>query len=271
MVDKLDWQGHVGKEWSKRMDGLDQLLGPVGDIGIAALGDVTDKRVLDVGCGAGSTSRALTAFGADVTGVDISNDLLTLAKQQGGADFILADASTDPLGGPYDAVYSRCGAMFFDDAAAGWAHIKSQTVKGGNLVIVCWCEGHENGWASIPIKAAGSLLGQAPAPAPPGTPGPFAWADPDFFAPILKQAGWNDLAWRSVDAKAVITTGNDPDPVARAVQFTLRVGPLAKRLEGVLPEKRAQIALFIAAAYQKYLDGDAVRIPTKAWIITGQA
>ena len=97
MVDKFDWQGSVGKEWSKRMDGLDHLLNPVGELGIAAMGNVKGKRVLDVGCGAGSTSRALNTLGADVTGVDISKDLLALAKEQGGAKYMLADASADPL------------------------------------------------------------------------------------------------------------------------------------------------------------------------------
>ncbi|MBL4750796.1 MAG: class I SAM-dependent methyltransferase [Amylibacter sp.] len=271
MVNKLDWQGSVGKEWSKRMDGLDPLLGPVGDMGITALGNVAAKRVLDVGCGAGSTSRALASLAANVTGVDISQDLLALAKQQGAADYILANAAVDPLGGPYDAVFSRCGAMFFDDAVAGWAHIRNATVQGGNLVIVCWCAAQENGWASIPIKAAASLLGEMPPPPPAGTPGPFAWADPGFFAPILENAGWNNLAWRAVEAHAVLTTGDDPDPVARAVQFTLRIGPLARRLEGMPPEKRTEIAQVVAAAYQEYLDGDAVRVPTKAWIITGNA
>jgi len=268
MVDKLDWQGSVGKEWSKRMDGLDHLLNPVGELGIAAMGKVTGKRVLDVGCGAGSTSRALNTLGAEVTGVDISKDLLDLAKEQGGAKYMLVDASADPLGGPYDAVYSRCGAMFFDDAVAGWKHIRNHTVGGGNLVIVCWCAAKENGWASIPLNATRNLLEEMPAP-PVGTPGPFAWADPDFFAPILERAGWNNLAWRAVGADAIITTGDDPDPIERAVQFTLRIGPLARRLEGMAPEKRAKIGALLATAYQNYLIGDAVRVPTKAWIITG--
>jgi SAM-dependent methyltransferase len=270
MVDKLDWQGSVGKEWSKRMDGLDQLLGPVGDIGITALGNVAGKRVLDVGCGAGSTSRALGASGADVTGVDVSSDLLELAKKGGGAKYMLADAATDPLGGPYDAVYSRCGAMFFDDAVAGWEHIRDEVVAGGTLAIVCWCAAKENGWASIPTRAALPLLGPPPLP-PTGAPGPFAWAEPDFFGPILEQAGWKDLAWRAVDADAEITTGDDPDPIERAVQFTLRIGPLARRLEGLSPKKRAEIAQVLATAYQDYLIGDVVRVPTKAWIITGNA
>ncbi|MFK5997477.1 MAG: class I SAM-dependent methyltransferase [Rhodobacterales bacterium] len=272
MVDKLDWQGSVGKEWSKRMDGLDCLLGPVGDAGIAALGNVAGKRVLDVGCGAGSTSRALAALGADVTGVDVSKDLLALAKQAGGADYILADAASAPLGGGYEAVYSRCGAMFFDDAAAGWAHIRAAMAPKADLVIVCWCPGSENGWASIPLNAACPLLGDdMPAPADKGAPGPFAWADPDYFAPILRAAGWKNLTWVAHAADAELTTGDDPDPLTRAVDFTLRIGPLARSLQGMAPERRLEIGQVLRQTYLNYLKDDAVRVPTKAWIITAQA
>jgi hypothetical protein len=87
----------------------------------------------------------------------------------------------------------------------------------------------------------------------------------------LEKAGWNNIAWRAVDARAILTTGDDPDPVARAVEFTLRIGPLARRLEGMAPEKRTEIAKLVAAAYQEYLDGDVVRVPTKAWIISANA
>lgn len=272
MADKLDWQGSVGKEWSKRMDGLNCLLGPVGDAGISALGDVAGKRLLDVGCGAGSTSRTLAALGANVTGVDVSKDLLALAKQDGGADFLLADAASAPLGGPYEAVYSRCGAMFFDDATAGWAHIRGAAAPKAGLSIVCWCRGAENGWASIPLNAARPLLGEdMPAPAQIGVPGPFAWADPDYFAPILQSAGWKNLAWHAYEADAELTTGNDPDPLTRAVNFTLRIGPLARSLAGMAPEQRVQIGQVLRETYQYYLSGDAVRVPTKAWIITGHA
>lgn len=272
MVDKLDWQGRVGQEWANKASGLDMLLGPVGNAGISVLGNVAQKPVLDVGCGAGDTSRALAKIGADVTGVDVSKDLLAVAEKLGGARYILADAAADPLGGPYDAIYSRCGAMFFDDPVAGWAHIRGAAVPGANLSIVCWTAVKENGWASIPLKAAAPILGSTNTPPPqPGTPGPFAWADPDYFGPILKQAGWQSMAWRAVEKPAELSTGDDPDPVERAIQFTLRIGPLASRLEGVPPEVRVEIAAVLRVAFQDYLDGNAVRVPTKAWVITGEA
>lgn len=272
MVSKKDWQGRVGQEWADKADGLDLLLGPVGDAGIAALGNIGGKHVLDVGCGAGSTSRAMVALGASVTGVDISKDLLVVAEAHGGARYILADAGSDNLGGPYDAIYSRCGAMFFDNPVEGWAHIRAQAVAGGALSIVCWCDARDNGWASIPLKAARPILGaDNTKPAPVGSPGPFAWAGPEYFGPLLARAGWKNVAWQAIDLHASLTTGNDPDPIERAIAFTLRVGPLARRLEGVAPEIRAKIANALRDAFQNYLDGDVVRVPTKAWIITGRA
>jgi 2-polyprenyl-3-methyl-5-hydroxy-6-metoxy-1,4-benzoquinol methylase len=42
------------------------------DAQLRALGDVTGKRVLELGCGAGQWSRALAAEGAVVVGFDLS-------------------------------------------------------------------------------------------------------------------------------------------------------------------------------------------------------
>jgi SAM-dependent methyltransferase len=272
MTDKFDWQGKVGKEWADKATGLDLLLDPVGNAGIAALGDVSGKRILDVGCGSGSTSRTLSSLGAKVTGADISADLLEVAKDKGGADYLMADASSDPLGGPYDAVYSRCGAMFFDDPVGGWSHIHESAASGAALSIVCWTAAQENGWASIPVNAANVIIGNDKQAKPPtGTPGPFAWANPEYFAPVLERAGWQNLNWKAVEIAAEIATGSDQDPIERAIQFSLRIGPLARRLAGTPPEIRTQVGLVLRETFKDYLDGDAVRVPTKAWVITGNA
>ncbi len=271
MSDTIDWRGSVGKEWADKVDGLDLLLGPTGDAGIEALDDINGKRVLDVGCGAGTTSRDLASRGAKVTGVDISDDLLNVARERGEANYLMADASSDPLNGPYDAVYSRCGAMFFDDPVGAWAHIRSEVVKGADLSIVCWCSAKENGWASIPMTAARDILElQNVKQAPVGTPGPFAWADPLYFVPILEKAGWSDLTWQAVERPAIFTTGNNPDPVERAVDFTMRVGILARHLKGKPPELRDRVANSLRDVFHKYVDGDAVYVPTKAWVINGK-
>jgi len=271
MSDKIDWRGSVGKEWADKAEGLDHLLGPTGTVGIEMLGDITQKRVLDVGCGAGATARALAARGGNVTGIDISRDLLDVAQAHGGAKYLMADASVGALGGPYDAVYSRCGAMFFDDPVAAWSHIRSEVATDAELSIVCWCAAKENGWATIPMRAARDILELgAIKPAPVGTPGPFAWADPEYFAPVLEQAGWRDVSWKAVERLAMFTTGDNPDPVERAIEFTMRVGVLAGHLKGRSPEIRAKVAEALRDVFGQYIKDDAVYVPTKAWVIKGK-
>ena len=41
---------------------------------------IADKRVLDVGCGGGILSESMAAMGADVTGIDIGKEALTVAE-----------------------------------------------------------------------------------------------------------------------------------------------------------------------------------------------
>ncbi len=50
-----------------------------------ALGDVTSKRVLELGCGAGQWSRTLAGEGALVVGLDLSETQLAAATQAMGA------------------------------------------------------------------------------------------------------------------------------------------------------------------------------------------
>lgn len=62
------------------------------------------RRVLDVGCGAGPLTRALSEAGFEVTGVDTSAALLELAREKApGAQFVNASAYEIELSG-YDAI-----------------------------------------------------------------------------------------------------------------------------------------------------------------------
>jgi SAM-dependent methyltransferase len=49
------------------------------------LGDVSNRRVLDLGTGTGRAAVALAKWGARVTGVDASREMLSVARQRAGA------------------------------------------------------------------------------------------------------------------------------------------------------------------------------------------
>lgn len=280
MTTKLDWEGRVGAEWADKADALDRLLGPSGDEALAAMAPAPGARVLDLGCGAGATSFALAdavGRGGEVWGVDVSADLLARARARQAArgdmdrvHFVQADASAWRPEAPLDGLYSRCGAMFFDAPQDAYAHLRAIMAPGAPLAIACWRSPKLNAWASLPMKLAGDLAAPA-APSAPGAPGPFAWADRDAFAPMLAAAGWRDVAAAPFDHDVPLGAGDDPDPVARAVLFACRIGPLASRLLGQPPALRAAVRARLAEGFAPLVQDGAVRVPASAWVVTARA
>ncbi len=89
---------------------LDRYAGPAADTpypleyAYHELGDVAGQRVVDFGCGSGANSVLLANRGAHVWGIDISEDLLRLARRrlavsgrEGGATFIAGSAHDMPF------------------------------------------------------------------------------------------------------------------------------------------------------------------------------
>lgn len=273
MATAKEWQGRVGQEWARRQTALEALLGPAGAEGLRIFEARQGERILDLGCGAGQTSLALAKSGALVTGVDISPDLLAVAKTTDDTEnvtWLLGDAASIRYDQTFDGLYSRCGAMFFDQPMIAFAHLRFQMRPGARLLIVCWRDAEQNAWARVPLEIARSALGEAQTSLPQsGAPGPFGWARPEVFMPILRSTGWQNLTHQPFDASAVIGNGVHADPLEAAVQFCLRIGPLASRLRGLPPSLRDHLADLLRDGLGLYQDpAGVVRLGTAAWIIT---
>ena len=83
--------------WSAQAGSYDRLTGRVTDRVAERLLDLAEvspgDRVLDVATGAGAVAAAAVARGADVTGVDISQEMVEVARERvPGASFAVADA-----------------------------------------------------------------------------------------------------------------------------------------------------------------------------------
>ena len=108
------WNEAPGQSWVINDAAMNERLENISDILFEGLDVNGYNNGLDIGCGAGSTTRRLaTIMGnqAKVTGLDISEKLLTLARSHPeslGKNFLQADACllyTSPS--PRDATLSR--------------------------------------------------------------------------------------------------------------------------------------------------------------------
>jgi len=223
-----NWDGKVGEKWAAMQPALDAMLAGATAVLAARLADVSGKRVLDIGCGAGVTSQMLLERGAAVTGVDVSTPMLAIAKQrtEGRGEFIRADASDWQPDTPFDCAVSQFGVMFFADPDAAFANIASALRPGGRLLFVCWRAMHENGWVMVPLGAIRDLLPAMPPPVP-HAPGPFGLADGERLAAILAGAGFVDISLTPVDFPVVVAAQGGVD---KALGMMLQIGPAASAL-----------------------------------------
>ncbi|MEV5901733.1 methyltransferase domain-containing protein [Streptomyces sp. NPDC052127] len=112
------------------------------DAHLHALGDVTGKRVLELGCGAGQWSRALAAEGATVVGLDLSEaQLAAAARAMGAARYPLVQGAdqrrvsvvSELTRFPHSRRALRCsGTAEARGAVEGLAEIEEPTVDRGH-------------------------------------------------------------------------------------------------------------------------------------------
>ncbi|MFH9074344.1 class I SAM-dependent methyltransferase [Streptomyces alboflavus] len=105
----------------------------------SVLGDVTGRRVLELGSGAGSNLAHLATLGAHCVGVDVAPSREQTARERWGhlpgLEFRTAEA-TDHLthsGDRYDVVYSIFGAVWFVAPAVLLPLIRARLDAGGTL------------------------------------------------------------------------------------------------------------------------------------------
>lgn len=84
------------------------------DFLLSVLGIVPGQTVLDVGCGPGRHANELAARGFEVTGVDVSETFIEIARSHAPptASFVHMDAATMHFDGEFDAVISICQGAF---------------------------------------------------------------------------------------------------------------------------------------------------------------
>ena len=272
-----DWNGDSGERWAANLDRLDLMLQDFGDAVIAAAGAQRGERVLDIGCGSGTSTFILAEqVGATghVLGVDISEQLVELARaatpDAAPVEFRLADAATAPLPAEsFDLLFSRFGVMFFDDPVVAFAHMRGALKPDGRIAFVCWRSAAENDWVRLPMAAIRDFVPMAPTD--PDAPGPFAFGNRDRLTDILTAAGFADIEVSPFDTRLAYGRSDTRDAALDdALDMAFQVGPLSRALADQPDDIRARAADAVRAVFAAQSGDTSVLIDGAAWIVTAR-
>jgi trans-aconitate methyltransferase len=93
------------------------------------------ERILDIGCGTGQLTAEIARSGAQVTGLDGSQEMLSGArKNYPGIEFVSGDAAAFHFPAPFDAVFSNAVLHWVKNAEGAAASIARALRPGGRFV-----------------------------------------------------------------------------------------------------------------------------------------
>lgn len=263
------WNGPSGLAWVEAQAVLDRMFQPFEDMLVDAISAVSGRRVLDIGCGTGSTTiaaaRKLGPKG-NCVGIDISEPMIASARTRAERDgvpasFICADAQTCAFeAASFDTIISRFGVMFFDDPVRAFANLRRAASEGAELRFAAWRSAAENPFMTTAERAAAPLLPKLPARRP-GAPGQFAFADPDKVQRILAESGWTAIDIQPIDVACTF-------PEAELVSYLSLLGPVGLALREADERTRMQVIETVRAAFEPYVHGSEVRYTAACWMVT---
>ncbi len=268
------WNSRAGERWAASRDAIDAAFAPLTAAALDRADARPGERILDVGCGCGTTTLALArSVGPDgtVLGLDVSTPMLDAARgrvRDTNVRFVLADAATHPFGrDALDLVFSRFGVMFFDDPVAAFVNLRSGLRPGGRLVFACWRPLAENAWFDVPVRAVLPFAPPSPS-ADPHAPGPFAFADPSRVRAILDAAGVAGVQVAPHEAPVSLAGPGDLDG---AVRFASTIGPASRLLAEVDGAARPEALAALRSALAQHRSTEGVALGGAIWIVSGHA
>ncbi len=259
--------------WQRHLRTIDEHLAIYGRPAIDGLKITEGDRVLDLGCGPGTTTHELAhqvGPRGRVLGVDVSPAMVSIARHRNAGvanvRFVVADVQIDELGHGFDAAYSRFAMMLLPDPAAGLANLRGALRVGGRLAFVTWGPLRENPWMYVPRLAAAPLLGLKYTLPGPAEPNPYPFSDPDSIHELLTGAGFVDIAVKTVHGVRRINHDHADQDLTGLME---EGGALADRWDStVAPSTRSDCIQAITEAIQPYHAEDGWHLPGMAYCAT---
>jgi SAM-dependent methyltransferase len=187
--------------WTRRQEAIRGFGAPVSAWMLDAVALEPGRRVLELAAGLGETGMLAAELVAPTGGVIVSDQAdamldgararaLELGLSNIEFQVLVAEWVDLPLAS-VDAVLCRWGYMLLADPSAAFAETRRVLRPGGRVALAVWDSVQHNPWALLPNL---ELIERGLAPPPsPGTPGPFALADPERVRELLADSGFAEI------------------------------------------------------------------------------
>ena len=228
-------------------------------------------HVLDIGCGAGQTTREAARLASDgeAFGLDMDREMVARARELANRKrvpnvrFEVGDAQTYPFrSGVFDLAISRFGTMFFDDPGEAFCNIARAIRAGGRLAMMVWQAHDRNEWA-VAIDEALDVRGPGETAAPGRDP--FSLAEPATVRRILTAAGFGDSHFQDIDVP--VFYGRNVDA---ALGFVSRFANVSDALTRSRPRLAGTIITRLRATLDMRASQSGVWLDSRAWIVTAR-
>jgi SAM-dependent methyltransferase len=270
------WNGPESSHFVDHADRYERQLEPFTQELLERVRRDSPRIVLDVGCGAGTTTLAVAAGAERVVAVDLSRPLVELARDRARAaaidnvEFVIADAQTHAFApGTFDLLISQFGLMFFDDPVGAFTNIRRPLRVGGRAAFVSWQGLRANEWLMLIADAVGRHVELPDFGGKARGPGMFALSELDEITTLLGAAGFDHVECDSYTPTIVLGGGGSLDDSA---DFLLSMGMPRGLLGFVDPSARDDVLRTVRAELvDRYEEGVGIRLGAAAWVVTAQA
>jgi ubiquinone/menaquinone biosynthesis C-methylase UbiE len=223
---------------------------------------IAHERVLDIGCGAGKTTRdaARAASAGSAMGIDSSAPMIARARELAAAEdvrnvrFEQGDAQTHPFSPQgFDVAISRFGTMFFADPIAAFRNIRGALTTDGRLVMMVWQALEANAW-SLAIQGDRPQSSAA-----------FSLADPSATEQILDATGFADATFQ--DVHEPVYYGDSAEAALQWIGQFQTTRDASRSLDAASAEReRARLRGIVT----QHLRDDGVWFDSRAWIVSAR-